>query len=148
MLEGPAPEELRCVIAVIRHGDRTPKQKMKMKVTSERILSFLQASGASARKEVKLKRHGCAMVGGDCYALLTCVVKLPSHHFASSALQLQRLLDTTRSLLAQVWRDDYTNCSSSAFLPLPAPEPLLFMHHRHPTVTTATARTPSTSCAR
>ena len=26
-------EELRCVLAVMRHGDRTPKQKMKMKVT-------------------------------------------------------------------------------------------------------------------
>ena len=26
-------EELRCVLAVIRHGDRTPKQKMKMKIT-------------------------------------------------------------------------------------------------------------------
>lgn len=25
-------EELRCVIAIIRHGDRTPKQKMKMMV--------------------------------------------------------------------------------------------------------------------
>lgn len=26
-------EELRCVLAVVRHGDRTPKQKMKVKVT-------------------------------------------------------------------------------------------------------------------
>jgi hypothetical protein len=25
--------ELRCVLAVIRHGDRTPKQKMKVTVT-------------------------------------------------------------------------------------------------------------------
>ena len=29
-------EELRCVLAVVRHGDRTPKQKMKMKVTQVR----------------------------------------------------------------------------------------------------------------
>ena len=28
--------ELRCVLAVIRHGDRTPKQKLKMGVTDER----------------------------------------------------------------------------------------------------------------
>ena len=32
-------EELRCVLAVIRHGDRTPKQKMKMKVTQAGALS-------------------------------------------------------------------------------------------------------------
>ena len=25
--------ELRCLIAIMRHGDRTPKQKMKMVVT-------------------------------------------------------------------------------------------------------------------
>jgi len=28
--------ELQCVIAVMRHGDRTPKQKMKMVVTHQR----------------------------------------------------------------------------------------------------------------
>lgn len=29
-----AKPELRCVIALIRHGDRTPKEKMKIKVGS------------------------------------------------------------------------------------------------------------------
>ena len=33
--------ELRCVIAVIRHGDRTPKQKMKMVVTHVRLVITL-----------------------------------------------------------------------------------------------------------
>ena len=35
-------EELRCVLAVIRHGDRTPKQKMKMKVTQAGALPASQ----------------------------------------------------------------------------------------------------------
>ena len=49
-------EGLRCVIAVIRHGDRTPKQKMKMVVNQERFLNFLKYPGANPRKEIKLKR--------------------------------------------------------------------------------------------
>ncbi len=36
------PEELRCVIAIIRHGDRTPKQKMKMVVTYPHILDYYE----------------------------------------------------------------------------------------------------------
>ena len=38
-------EELRCVLAVIRHGDRTPKQKMKMKVTQVGALPAYQSTG-------------------------------------------------------------------------------------------------------
>ncbi|WOK99372.1 inositol hexakisphosphate and diphosphoinositol-pentakisphosphate kinase 1-like isoform X1 [Canna indica] len=65
-------EELRCVIAVIRHGDRTPKQKVKLKVTEEKLLNLmLKYNGGRARTETKLK----------------------------SAVQLQDLLDATRLLV-------------------------------------------------
>ncbi|KAG7985469.1 hypothetical protein I3843_03G026900 [Carya illinoinensis] len=65
-------EELRCVIAVIRHGDRTPKQKVKLKVTEEKLLSLmLKYNGGRPRSETKLK----------------------------SAIQLQDLLDATRMLV-------------------------------------------------
>ena len=50
-------EELRCVIAVFRHGDRTPKQKLKIVTTNERFLAFFSGTGANTRKEVKLKRY-------------------------------------------------------------------------------------------
>ncbi|KAK1325410.1 hypothetical protein QJS10_CPA01g01889 [Acorus calamus] len=65
-------EELRCVIAVIRHGDRTPKQKVKLRVTEEKLLNLmLKYNGGRARAETKLK----------------------------SAVQLQDLLDATRMLV-------------------------------------------------
>lgn len=52
-------EELRCVIGVFRHGDRTPKQKMKMKVSHEHWMSFFDRydtkHGRSSKKELKLK---------------------------------------------------------------------------------------------
>eukprot|EP00891_Asterochloris_glomerata_P003679 jgi/Astpho2/3679/gw1.00060.3.1_t len=48
-------EELRCVLAVVRHGDRTPKQKMKMKVTQEPMLELLHKYLDSKGKQAKLK---------------------------------------------------------------------------------------------
>ncbi|CAN6842154.1 unnamed protein product [Brassica oleracea] len=46
-------EELRCVIAVIRHGDRTPKQKVKLNVTEEKLLNLmLKYNGGKPRAEV------------------------------------------------------------------------------------------------
>ncbi|XP_075638947.1 inositol hexakisphosphate and diphosphoinositol-pentakisphosphate kinase VIP1-like isoform X9 [Castanea sativa] len=65
-------EELRCVIAIVRHGDRTPKQKVKLKVTEEKLLNLmLKYNGGRPRAETKLK----------------------------SAVQLQDLLDATRMLV-------------------------------------------------
>ena len=49
------PEELRCVIAVIRHGDRTPKQKMKIKVTEVQYLDYFHNFAKSPTKELKVK---------------------------------------------------------------------------------------------
>lgn len=45
--------ELRSVVGVFRHGDRTPKQKMKMKTKDEMFLKFFE--GKDVKKEVKLK---------------------------------------------------------------------------------------------
>ncbi|KAH0938744.1 hypothetical protein HID58_006205, partial [Brassica napus] len=45
-------EELRCVIAVIRHGDRTPKQKVKLNFTEDKLLNLmLKYNGGKPRAE-------------------------------------------------------------------------------------------------
>jgi hypothetical protein len=68
--------ELRCVLAVVRHGDRTPKQKLKMTVRQPALLALFEKHCDAKRKQAKLKSPG----------------------------QLQELLDATRQLLAGLER--------------------------------------------
>lgn len=51
---GSVTEELRCVVSVIRHADRSPKQKMKMAVGYPEYLAFFQKHSAP-REELKVK---------------------------------------------------------------------------------------------
>ncbi|XP_062927078.1 inositol hexakisphosphate and diphosphoinositol-pentakisphosphate kinase 2 isoform X6 [Mobula hypostoma] len=48
--------ELRCVIAVIRHGDRTPKQKMKMEVMHPRFFDLFEKYDGYKTGKLKLKK--------------------------------------------------------------------------------------------
>ncbi|XP_061520591.1 inositol hexakisphosphate and diphosphoinositol-pentakisphosphate kinase 2 isoform X4 [Phycodurus eques] len=66
--------ELRCVIAVIRHGDRTPKQKMKMEVRNPMFFELFEKYGGYKTGKLKLKKPK----------------------------QLQEVLDITRQLLAEL----------------------------------------------
>uniref|UniRef100_A0A2K5HKG5 Inositol hexakisphosphate and diphosphoinositol-pentakisphosphate kinase n=1 Tax=Colobus angolensis palliatus TaxID=336983 RepID=A0A2K5HKG5_COLAP len=47
--------ELRCVIAIIRHGDRTPKQKMKMEVKHPRFFALFEKHGGYKTGKLQLK---------------------------------------------------------------------------------------------
>ncbi|XP_063531492.1 inositol hexakisphosphate and diphosphoinositol-pentakisphosphate kinase isoform X8 [Cydia strobilella] len=66
--------ELRCVVAVIRHGDRTPKQKMKVEVRHPRFFEIFEKYSGFKRGHVKLKKPK----------------------------QLQEILDIARALLADI----------------------------------------------
>ncbi|XP_050082510.1 inositol hexakisphosphate and diphosphoinositol-pentakisphosphate kinase isoform X3 [Anopheles aquasalis] len=66
--------ELRCVTAVIRHGDRTPKQKMKVEVRHQKFFEIFEKYDGYRYGHIKLKRPK----------------------------QLQEILDIARSLLAEI----------------------------------------------
>uniref|UniRef100_H3ASV2 Inositol hexakisphosphate and diphosphoinositol-pentakisphosphate kinase n=1 Tax=Latimeria chalumnae TaxID=7897 RepID=H3ASV2_LATCH len=72
--------ELRCVIAIIRHGDRTPKQKMKMEVRHPKFFDLFEKYEGYKTGKLKLKKPK----------------------------QLQEVLDITRHLLAELGQ--HTDC--------------------------------------
>ena len=54
-MPGQHQEELRCVIAVVRHGDRTPKQKLKVNMTESLILKYFHDHSNDPSKDLKVK---------------------------------------------------------------------------------------------
>jgi inositol hexakisphosphate/diphosphoinositol-pentakisphosphate kinase len=64
-------DQLRCVIGIIRHGDRTPKQKMKMIVSHKKFYQLFEEMNGYATGHIRIKEPQ----------------------------KMQQLLDITRSLL-------------------------------------------------
>ncbi|GAX21470.1 inositol-hexakisphosphate/diphosphoinositol-pentakisphosphate 1-kinase [Fistulifera solaris] len=54
-LQEPHQEELRCVVAIIRHGDRTPKQKLKVDMSEPHILEYFHRHVKNCTKDLKVK---------------------------------------------------------------------------------------------
>ncbi|KAJ8338897.1 hypothetical protein SKAU_G00356830 [Synaphobranchus kaupii] len=77
--------ELRCVIAVIRHGDRTPKQKMKMEVRHQRFFDLFEKCHGYKSRKLKLKKPK----------------------------QLQEVLDIARQLLAELGQNNDSEIEES-----------------------------------
>ncbi|XP_026864814.2 inositol hexakisphosphate and diphosphoinositol-pentakisphosphate kinase 2 isoform X6 [Electrophorus electricus] len=77
--------ELRCVIAVIRHGDRTPKQKMKMEVRHQRFFDLFEKYEGYKSRKLKLKKPK----------------------------QLQEVLDIARQLLVELGQNNDTEIEES-----------------------------------
>ncbi|XP_059825447.1 inositol hexakisphosphate and diphosphoinositol-pentakisphosphate kinase 2 isoform X6 [Hypanus sabinus] len=77
--------ELRCVIAVIRHGDRTPKQKMKMEVRHQRFFDLFEKYNGGKAGKIKLKKPK----------------------------QLQEVLDIARHLLAELGQNNDSEIEES-----------------------------------
>ncbi|CAF1051721.1 unnamed protein product [Adineta ricciae] len=78
--------ELRCVIGVIRHGDRTPKQKMKMVVLHPLFFQLFEKYNGPKNGHLKLKHPG----------------------------QLQEVLDIARTLLKELDDDGLTKLPNSS----------------------------------
>ncbi|XP_067446549.1 inositol hexakisphosphate and diphosphoinositol-pentakisphosphate kinase 2-like isoform X3 [Thunnus thynnus] len=95
--------ELRCVIAIIRHGDRTPKQKMKMEVRHPLFFELFEKYGGYKSGKLKLKKPKQLQEVLDIARLL--LVELGQHNDCeieekkSKLEQLKTVLEMESSLI-------------------------------------------------
>jgi inositol-hexakisphosphate/diphosphoinositol-pentakisphosphate 1-kinase len=85
--------ELRCVIAVMRHGDRTPKQKLKMEVKSKLFFDLFKKYISSETTKPSSSSNHERPAETKKKQSKNLKLKKPS--------QLQEVLDIVRSLLKQ-----------------------------------------------
>lgn len=86
-------EELRCVIAVVRHGDRTPKQKLKVNMSEPLILQYFHDHCENnCSKDLKIKAK----------APLTAFVKTVRTILANYDKQAAEGLEINRKLYNQL----------------------------------------------
>ncbi|XP_053128434.1 inositol hexakisphosphate and diphosphoinositol-pentakisphosphate kinase 1 isoform X2 [Hemicordylus capensis] len=87
--------ELRCVIAVIRHGDRTPKQKMKMEVKHPRFFALFEKYEGYKTGKLKLKKPEQLQEVLDIARLLVLEAEQPD----SEAQECQSKLEQLKTVL-------------------------------------------------
>nr|XP_009501389.1 PREDICTED: inositol hexakisphosphate and diphosphoinositol-pentakisphosphate kinase 2-like [Phalacrocorax carbo] len=96
--------ELRCVIAVIRHGDRTPKQKMKMEVKHPRFFELFEKYDGYKTGKLKLKKPE----------------------------QLQEVLDIARQLVVELGTHSDCEIEYGHFSGINRKVQLTYLPHGHP----------------
>ena len=98
----PSRLELRCVVAVIRHGDRTPKQKMKMVVTHWRFIQLFRELDGFKKGHIKIKKPKLLQVTPPTHPHTHTHTHLHTHTPPPS----QRVLDISRYLLDDLENSD------------------------------------------
>jgi len=106
--------ELRCVIAVVRHGDRTPKRKLKVRTTHPALVAMHKLHAKSPKHEGKIKESQ------DLHAFKTLVTEIiaatedsNSLESEDAALELCKLRDVLEQHVVKQL-GDRADCDSSA----------------------------------
>ncbi|MDC3321538.1 histidine-type phosphatase [bacterium] len=112
--------ELRCVIGVFRHGDRTPKQKMKMKTSNITVLSLFHrycnkkyGQGLKSEYHRRTRNDNSATVmNSETRSIYEREVLL------RTASELQDVLDMARTLLRDIRVAEDESDNSDSELPV------------------------------